>query len=764
MESTNLNFALPGIGVARSAFLGERHLAGTRGARLAGLALAMTLVAGLVAQPSVSMAQTAGSPLGLVAGRPQLVSTVLPQVTPSSVKLAPTSVAVMSGKTTKLKATISPSSASQAVTWSSAKKATATVSSAGVVTGKVTGKGKSAKVAVTATSKTGSKKASATVQVYTAHDVQARLNTLTCKDANKKALSVDGKFGAASTAALKNFQKAAGRTTSGTPDSATLTALFSSKAPKCVTPVTITGVSLAPTSVTVMSGKTAALKATVSPSNASQAVTWSSANTAIATVSAGVVTGKANGVGKSGKVAITAKTGTKSATAQAQVYTAQDVQARINALSCKDATGKALVVDGQFGTNSANALKNWQKAANRTQSGTPDSATLTALFASSAPKCALAPVAPVAPPVAPSTSATSSTATATPTGATSTGTGTTPPTGSTATGTGATATPTGPTTPTTTTAAATSTTTTPATMTLTGGMTVKNPLTQGTPVTVTGTISSNSAIKSVTAVIATKAGVTAFSCSASPNANSYSLSPCDSPLKFSQLIPGDYVYTVKATNATSSNLALTSQAFTVKASSSAPGVCIAYASAKLADDQYAVPTADKGKATMAALVAIAQSQTGYHEGTYAAYAGCVWFPTTADSGNWTKYGVPYGLGNANGGWCAAFVSWSARQAGVPTSVILDYVSTTAGVNWYKAQKDSKGASRFHASNGSYAPKAGDIVFYYSGGSWYHTGLVASYDSKTGKLTTIEGNNNDQVRVVTQTLATAVSIGGFGSNS
>ena len=60
--------------------------------------------------------------------------------------------------------------------------------------------------------------------------------------------------------------------------------------------VAVTGVSLDKTSVTVDEGASFTLNATVAPSNATnKAVTWASSNTAVATVSNGVVTAKAAG-------------------------------------------------------------------------------------------------------------------------------------------------------------------------------------------------------------------------------------------------------------------------------------------------------------------------------------------------------------------------------------------------------------------------------------------------------------------------------------
>ena len=58
----------------------------------------------------------------------------------------------------------------------------------------------------------------------------------------------------------------------------------------------VTGVSLSPTSATIETGKTQTLTVTVTPDNASnKSVTWTSSNTAVATVSDGTVTAKAVG-------------------------------------------------------------------------------------------------------------------------------------------------------------------------------------------------------------------------------------------------------------------------------------------------------------------------------------------------------------------------------------------------------------------------------------------------------------------------------------
>ena len=162
----------------------------------------------------------------------------------TGVKLNKTSQTIAVGKTAALKATVSPSNATNKnVTWKSSNTAVATVSSKGVVTGK-----KAGTATITVTTKDGSKKA-------------------TCKVTVK---------------------------------------------------VPVTGVKLNKTSQTVAVGKTAALKATISPSNASnKGVTWKSSNTAVATVSSkGVVTGKKAGTAT---ITVTTKDGSKKATCKVTV-------------------------------------------------------------------------------------------------------------------------------------------------------------------------------------------------------------------------------------------------------------------------------------------------------------------------------------------------------------------------------------------------------------------------------------------------------------
>lgn len=107
------------------------------------------------------------------------------------------------------------------------------------------------------------------------------------------------------------------------------------------------------------------------------------------------------------------------------------------------------------------------------------------------------------------------------------------------------------------------------------------------------------------------------------------------------------------------------------------------------------------------IIGVALTQVGYREG----------------SNNYTKYGVWYGLSNSP--WCAMFVSWCAKEAGIPTSVL----KRTA-----KASASSFGLS--YKDGSSYTPKKGDLFFKKG---FTHVGLV--YYTEGAYFYTIEGNTS-----------------------
>ena len=118
------------------------------------------------------------------------------------------------------------------------------------------------------------------------------------------------------------------------------------------------------------------------------------------------------------------------------------------------------------------------------------------------------------------------------------------------------------------------------------------------------------------------------------------------------------------------------------------------------------------------LVAVALTQVGYVEG----------------ANNANKYAESYG--NANQPWCGFFISWCARQAGIPTAVIPDTGLSSA----------FKNIGVFHARNSGYIPQLGDIMMYdYDGdGSPEHVSIVEKYTASANTVTVVDGNWSDKV--------------------
>lgn len=242
----------------------------------------------------------------------------------TKVKLNKTSLTMYTTQTVKLKATISPSNASnKKVTWKSSNTKVATVDSKGNV--KAVKKGTAT---ITCTAKDGSKK-KATCKVTVNKKV-----AVTSVKLNKTSVSiVKGKTSTLkatvnpSNASVKTVKwsssnkdvatvSSSGKITAVGVGTATITCKSSDNSKKkatckvTVTPVKVTSVALSKSSATIYPGKSVTLKATISPSNAAnKKVKWTSSNSNVATVdSSGVVRGIKSG---SATITCTAQDGSK---------------------------------------------------------------------------------------------------------------------------------------------------------------------------------------------------------------------------------------------------------------------------------------------------------------------------------------------------------------------------------------------------------------------------------------------------------------------
>ena len=110
------------------------------------------------------------------------------------------------------------------------------------------------------------------------------------------------------------------------------------------------------------------------------------------------------------------------------------------------------------------------------------------------------------------------------------------------------------------------------------------------------------------------------------------------------------------------------------------------------------------------IVAVAKTQIGYREG----------------DNNDTKYGTWYGLPNQP--WCAMFVSWCARQAGVPLDILRNCAIAAPDPGYFDIP---------FFDGLEYTPERGDLFFTKT---FSHVGIVDYVDGEY--FYTVEGNTND----------------------
>ncbi len=109
-------------------------------------------------------------------------------------------------------------------------------------------------------------------------------------------------------------------------------------------------------------------------------------------------------------------------------------------------------------------------------------------------------------------------------------------------------------------------------------------------------------------------------------------------------------------------------------------------------------------------------------------------------------------------WCADFVSWVMREAGVPLANPNSGSWRIPGV--YTLQEYYRGVGRFVPIDADYLPSTGDVLLYDAPGPFgQHTNLVLT--AANGTVTTIGGNENGTVRIHRFRLSEVPGAVGFG---
>lgn len=260
----------------------------------------------------------------------------------SSVAVSPTSASLYAGNTQQLSATISPANATNKnVTWSSSNNAIATVNSSGLVTAVAAGT-----ATITATTQDGNKTASATITVnpntnFTVYFYKpsnwgtgikiyywSALPTGILANATWPGVNMTDAGNGWYSYTFTNVTSTNLIFNDGTNQTADLsrdkngwymTGTWYDSNPG--TGVAVTSVSLSPTTASLNVGGTQQLTPTVLPSNATnKSVTYSSNNTAVATVNAsGLITAVANGTAT---ITVATVDGNKTSTCLVSVTTA----------------------------------------------------------------------------------------------------------------------------------------------------------------------------------------------------------------------------------------------------------------------------------------------------------------------------------------------------------------------------------------------------------------------------------------------------------
>ncbi len=137
------------------------------------------------------------------------------------------------------------------------------------------------------------------------------------------------------------------------------------------------------------------------------------------------------------------------------------------------------------------------------------------------------------------------------------------------------------------------------------------------------------------------------------------------------------------------------------------------------------------------IVNVAISQIGYKSGS--SNNDLSGSTTSTSNVKYSEYGRV--MGSNPNDWCAYFVSWCARRAGISKSILPNFsVCQTACDEILPDANCVK-----HKKSSGYVPKKGDLIFFINDeGRIYHVGIVkANSDGSTVKY--IDGNNSSEGR-------------------
>lgn len=158
------------------------------------------------------------------------------------------------------------------------------------------------------------------------------------------------------------------------------------------------------------------------------------------------------------------------------------------------------------------------------------------------------------------------------------------------------------------------------------------------------------------------------------------------------------------------------------------------------------------------IVMIAMSQLGYHEGNNSTQTHG---ENKQGGGNFVEYNYRYGAVDQEGNgqktygypWCASFVTYCARTAGIDESIVPSSVNCARWVNLFRSM------GCYHQRGDGYIPQKGDLVFFRSAGSpklSTHVGIVRYTYGTT--VYTIEGNLHDEVALAAYDMSDGYMIG------